>query len=197
MTVSAALPEVVDIISLASDDARAEPPAAPEASSQAAPARRSKPRRPPAVVPVQVAIDADGQLQTEVIPLEGRATMSMGSDVGLVAGGTTHYRHPTLRVPATMDHGPFCCRLALPIRARHSRLGEGYLGLVAHIPRQRKSKPVFLSFAAAVRVGRVFFQLCIPLAWTISLCWQCTSSVTCGCCMPGRGRRFGAFFGGG
>ena len=152
VTVSAAEPEVVDIVSLASDDPQAAAPAAvaPSSPAQDASARRPRPRRPPPVVPVQVAIDADGQAQTEVIPLDGRATLSMGSDVGLVAGGTTHYRHPTLRVPATVEHGPFCCRLALPIRARHTRLGEGYLGLVAHMPRQRKSKPVFLSFLAAV-----------------------------------------------
>ena len=145
--------EAIEIVSLATEDIVAG--AAPAPASAPAPAKRQRVRRPPPAVPQRQVVLLDGATATEPLALEGRATLARGSEVGLVVGGTIHYRHPTLRVPASAEHGEYWVQLALPIRATHALLGQGYLGLVAHLPSQRKSKPVFLSTSATVDGGQV------------------------------------------
>ena len=119
------------------DDVPEQPPA-PKRVRTAAVAK------PPVAVPARPSVELDGAQETEVFRLAAPPTWLSGSDAKLACGGTTHYGQARLLVPGGDGRAEMEARVTMPIRARHAVRGEGYLGLIAHLPASRKAKPLFL-----------------------------------------------------
>ena len=116
--------------------------------AETAPGKRKravKPVAPEAPAPApRPRIEMDGSEATVEYPLPRVPTIQAGSDARLQVGGTTHYARVTLLLAGSAERAESELRLGLPIRAKHTTRGEGYLGLVLHLPASRKCKPLFL-----------------------------------------------------